>query len=217
MHVGLVVSFWFAKKWRSLVRSLPARYQCVAVLCLDLLPDVTQLQLNICLMNCRSRFSLEQSPCLQHGFIQNIWSTKRIYCRAKCKFNSLDRLIEINVVFFVFFTEFMNSVSRHSDVSLDELGVGDGTVKEDDKAVLLEGGGLQSASPKARSLSASSPIFRFLCFNSVDSSRAWLIISLFLAYVDCICLDFFWWKRHSWLKIVSRLELCKLVRSLSYI
>ncbi|XP_044500563.1 protein REDUCED WALL ACETYLATION 2 isoform X1 [Mangifera indica] len=51
---------------------------------------------------------------------------------------------------------------RHSDVSLDELGVGDGTVKEDDKAVLLEGGGLQSASPKARSLSASSPIFRFL-------------------------------------------------------
>ncbi|XP_044500564.1 protein REDUCED WALL ACETYLATION 2 isoform X2 [Mangifera indica] len=50
----------------------------------------------------------------------------------------------------------------HSDVSLDELGVGDGTVKEDDKAVLLEGGGLQSASPKARSLSASSPIFRFL-------------------------------------------------------
>ncbi|XP_031252979.1 protein REDUCED WALL ACETYLATION 2 isoform X1 [Pistacia vera] len=50
----------------------------------------------------------------------------------------------------------------HSDVSLDELGVGDETVKEDDKAVLLEGGGLQSASPKARSSSASSPIFRFL-------------------------------------------------------
>lgn len=35
-------------------------------------------------------------------------------------------------------------------------------VKEDDRAVLLEGGGLQSASPKARTSSAASPIFRFL-------------------------------------------------------
>jgi hypothetical protein len=45
-------------------------------------------------------------------------------------------------------------------VNLAELG--NGTVKEDDRAVLLEGGGLQSASPKSRSSSATSPIFRFL-------------------------------------------------------
>lgn len=34
-------------------------------------------------------------------------------------------------------------------------------VKEDDRAVLLEGGGLQSASPRARTPSTASPIFRF--------------------------------------------------------
>ncbi|XP_065863861.1 protein REDUCED WALL ACETYLATION 2 isoform X2 [Euphorbia lathyris] len=52
------------------------------------------------------------------------------------------------------------SKARHSDIALAE--VGDGAVKEDDKAVLLEGGGLQSASPRAiRSSSASPPIFRF--------------------------------------------------------
>lgn len=52
------------------------------------------------------------------------------------------------------------STSRHSDVNLAE--VWNDTVKEDDRAVLLEGGGLQSASPKSRSSSATSPIFRFL-------------------------------------------------------
>lgn len=52
---------------------------------------------------------------------------------------------------------------RHSDVNLVELG--NGTVKEDDRAVLLEGGGLQSASPKSRSSSATSPIFRFFLMD----------------------------------------------------
>lgn len=52
------------------------------------------------------------------------------------------------------------STSRLSDVNLAELG--NGTVKEDDRAVLLEGGGIQSASPKSRSSPATSPIFRFL-------------------------------------------------------
>ncbi|XP_062174304.1 protein REDUCED WALL ACETYLATION 2-like isoform X2 [Alnus glutinosa] len=51
----------------------------------------------------------------------------------------------------------------HSDVNLAE--VGNDTVKEDDRAVLLEGGGLQSASPKSRSSSATSPIFRFLLMD----------------------------------------------------
>lgn len=49
--------------------------------------------------------------------------------------------------------------SRHSEVNLVE--VEKDAVKEDDRAVLLEGGGLQSASPKARTSSATSPIFRF--------------------------------------------------------
>lgn len=47
----------------------------------------------------------------------------------------------------------------HSDLNLVELNE---TVKEDDRAVLLEGGGLQSVSPKARSSSVTSHIFRFL-------------------------------------------------------
>ncbi|KDO72001.1 hypothetical protein CISIN_1g011439mg [Citrus sinensis] len=53
----------------------------------------------------------------------------------------------------------------HSDVNLVEVGMGEGTVREDDRAVLLEGGGLQPASPKARSSSAFSPIFRFLMMD----------------------------------------------------
>lgn len=53
-----------------------------------------------------------------------------------------------------------SSTSRHSDANLAELG--NEAVKEDDSAVLLEGGGLQSASPRSRSSSTTSPIFRFL-------------------------------------------------------
>ncbi|XVF62410.1 hypothetical protein PTKIN_Ptkin09bG0005500 [Pterospermum kingtungense] len=56
------------------------------------------------------------------------------------------------------------SKARHSDVGLVEIG--NGTVKEDDRAVLLEGGSLQSASPKARSPTSSlSPIFKFLMMD----------------------------------------------------
>lgn len=46
---------------------------------------------------------------------------------------------------------------RNSDVNLVEL---DGLVKEDDRAVLLEGGGLQSSSPRARISSTTSNITR---------------------------------------------------------
>ncbi|KAH7513502.1 hypothetical protein FEM48_Zijuj12G0207100 [Ziziphus jujuba var. spinosa] len=60
-----------------------------------------------------------------------------------------------------------NSVASkvHSDVNLVELV--NETVKEDDKAVLLEGGGLQSASPNARtsSYASSSPVIRFLLMD----------------------------------------------------
>ncbi|KAF3456383.1 hypothetical protein FNV43_RR01033 [Rhamnella rubrinervis] len=52
---------------------------------------------------------------------------------------------------------------RHSDVNLVELV--NETIKEDDKAVLLEGGALQSASPKARTSYASSPVIRFLLMD----------------------------------------------------
>ncbi|CAN0855270.1 Protein REDUCED WALL ACETYLATION 2 [Linum grandiflorum] len=54
-------------------------------------------------------------------------------------------------------------VKAHSDINLVE--VGNETVKEEDRAVLLEGGGLQSASPRARTLQTSSPIFRFFLMD----------------------------------------------------
>jgi hypothetical protein len=57
--------------------------------------------------------------------------------------------------------------------------VGNGTVKEDDRVVLLEGGGLQSASPKSRSSSATSPIFRFLIIV-LTSLSCQIIINLCL-------------------------------------
>ncbi|XP_052188508.1 protein REDUCED WALL ACETYLATION 2 [Diospyros lotus] len=55
-----------------------------------------------------------------------------------------------------------NSASSklHSEISLVE--VENETVKEDDRAVLLEGGGVPSASPKARSSSITSHFVRFL-------------------------------------------------------
>ncbi|CAL5368372.1 unnamed protein product [Camellia sinensis] len=49
-------------------------------------------------------------------------------------------------------------VQGHSDISLVELA--NETVKEDDRAVLLEWGGLQSASPKARSSPVTSHVVR---------------------------------------------------------
>ncbi|PSR85068.1 Protein REDUCED WALL ACETYLATION like, partial [Actinidia chinensis var. chinensis] len=58
-----------------------------------------------------------------------------------------------------------NTVSSklHSDISLVELG--NESVKDDDKAVLLEGGGVQSLSPKARSSSVTSRIVRFFLMD----------------------------------------------------
>ncbi|KAI8003706.1 Protein REDUCED WALL ACETYLATION 2 [Camellia lanceoleosa] len=47
---------------------------------------------------------------------------------------------------------------RHFDISLVELA--NETVKQDDRAVLLEGGGLQSVSPKARSSPVTSHVVR---------------------------------------------------------
>lgn len=50
---------------------------------------------------------------------------------------------------------------RQSDINLVELG--NETIKEEDRAVLLEGGGLQSASPRVvRSSSVTSHIVRFV-------------------------------------------------------
>ncbi|XP_057957647.1 protein REDUCED WALL ACETYLATION 2 isoform X2 [Malania oleifera] len=51
----------------------------------------------------------------------------------------------------------------HSDINLVELQ--SETVKDDDRAVLLEGGSLQSASPRARISSVSSQISRFLMMD----------------------------------------------------
>ncbi|KAK3018605.1 hypothetical protein RJ639_004937, partial [Escallonia herrerae] len=58
-----------------------------------------------------------------------------------------------------------NSVSSkaNSDINLVELG--NETIKEDDRAVLLEGGGLQSASPRVQSSSITSPIVRFFMMD----------------------------------------------------
>ncbi|KAJ9181772.1 hypothetical protein P3X46_005831 [Hevea brasiliensis] len=88
------------------------------------------------------------------------------------------------------------SKARHSDIRLAE--VGNDTVKEDDKAVLLEGGGLQSASPKAKSSPASSPIFRFLLMDEqflIDNRLTLRAISEFGALLGyfylCDRTDFF--------------------------
>uniref|UniRef100_A0A7N0UB30 Cas1p 10 TM acyl transferase domain-containing protein n=1 Tax=Kalanchoe fedtschenkoi TaxID=63787 RepID=A0A7N0UB30_KALFE len=60
-----------------------------------------------------------------------------------------------------------NSITSkvRSDINLVPLG--NETIKEDDRAVLLEGGGLQSASPRAgaRSSSFTTPLFRFLLMD----------------------------------------------------
>lgn len=54
-------------------------------------------------------------------------------------------------------------VSRHSDVNLVEIAKD--FVKEDDKALLIEdGGGLQSASPRAKGPTTHSPLIRFHYF-----------------------------------------------------
>ncbi|CAK7326304.1 unnamed protein product [Dovyalis caffra] len=74
----------------------------------------------------------------------------------------------------------------HSDIGLVELG--NGAVKEDDRAVLLEGGGIQSASPKARGSGSAFPIFRFLMMEEqflIDNRLTLRAISefgFFMAY-----------------------------------
>ncbi|EYU33054.1 hypothetical protein MIMGU_mgv1a0247842mg, partial [Erythranthe guttata] len=50
----------------------------------------------------------------------------------------------------------------NSDINLVELA---GTVKEDDRAVLLEGGGLHSASPTLRNSSVTSQLTRLLMLD----------------------------------------------------
>ncbi|PQQ11867.1 protein REDUCED WALL ACETYLATION 2 isoform X2 [Prunus yedoensis var. nudiflora] len=91
-----------------------------------------------------------------------------------------------------------NSLSSklYSEVNLVE--VEKEAVKEDDRAVLLEGGGLQSASPKARTSSAWSPIFRFILMDETFllenrlTLRAISEFSVLLAYFYlCDRTDFF--------------------------
>ncbi|KAL9352229.1 hypothetical protein Peur_054909 [Populus x canadensis] len=78
--------------------------------------------------------------------------------------------------------------ARHSDVGLVELG-NEAVKEDDDRAVLLEGGGgLQPASPKARTPTSSFPIFRFLMMEEqflIDNRltlRAILEFGFFMAY-----------------------------------
>ncbi|KAM3265047.1 protein REDUCED WALL ACETYLATION 2-like [Capsicum annuum] len=58
-----------------------------------------------------------------------------------------------------------SSKVRHSDINLVELG--NEAVKEDDRAVLLEGGGLQSTSPRIGSSSVTSQITRFFLMDEI--------------------------------------------------
>ncbi|BFG14897.1 hypothetical protein CerSpe_011700 [Prunus speciosa] len=90
----------------------------------------------------------------------------------------------------------LSSKFRYSEVNLVE--VEKEAVKEDDRAVLLEGGGLQSASPKARTSSAWSPIFRFILMDETFllenrlTLRAISEFSVLLAYFYlCDRTDFF--------------------------
>ncbi|XP_031112231.1 protein REDUCED WALL ACETYLATION 2 [Ipomoea triloba] len=55
------------------------------------------------------------------------------------------------------------SSKLHSDINLVELG--NEAVKEDDKAALLEGGALQSASPRPRTSSVTSQLIRFFLMD----------------------------------------------------
>ncbi|KAK4801001.1 hypothetical protein SAY86_021488 [Trapa natans] len=90
----------------------------------------------------------------------------------------------------------VSSKVRNSDINLVELG--DAAVKEDDRALLLEGGGLQSASPRAQSSSGTSPIFRFLTMDESFLTENRLVlraiseIGVLLAYYFlCDRTDFF--------------------------
>uniref|UniRef100_A0A175YPR4 Cas1p 10 TM acyl transferase domain-containing protein n=1 Tax=Daucus carota subsp. sativus TaxID=79200 RepID=A0A175YPR4_DAUCS len=64
---------------------------------------------------------------------------------------------------------------RNSDINLVQLG--NETITEDDRAVLLEGGGLQPVSPRARSSSCTSHIIR----HQTEEWKGWMQV-LFLMY-----------------------------------
>jgi len=58
----------------------------------------------------------------------------------------------------------VSAKTRHSDVNLVEIAKD--FVKEDDKALLIEdGGGLQSASPRAKGPTTHSPLIRFVLLD----------------------------------------------------
>ncbi|KAG4378417.1 hypothetical protein AAZX31_17G035600 [Glycine max] len=83
-----------------------------------------------------------------------------------------------------------------SDINLVEIG--SDVVKDEDRAALLEGGALQSGSPKARSLTASPSIIRFLLMDEYFllenrlTLRAMSEFGLILAYFYlCDRTDFF--------------------------
>ncbi|RDX94094.1 Protein REDUCED WALL ACETYLATION 2, partial [Mucuna pruriens] len=91
-----------------------------------------------------------------------------------------------------------NSVSSraHSDINLVEMG--NDAVKDEDRVVLLEGGALQSGSPKARSVTASASIIRFLLMDEYFlienrlTLRAMSEFGLLMAYFYlCDRTDFF--------------------------
>ncbi|RYR76532.1 hypothetical protein Ahy_A01g001120 isoform F [Arachis hypogaea] len=91
----------------------------------------------------------------------------------------------------------------HSDVKLVEM-TGD-AVKEEDRAALLEGGALQPASPRARNLTTSSSIFRFLLMDQhflIENRltlRAMSEFGLLMAYFYlCDRTDFFGSSRKSY-------------------
>nr|XP_029143624.1 protein REDUCED WALL ACETYLATION 2 isoform X5 [Arachis hypogaea] len=95
------------------------------------------------------------------------------------------------------------SKARHSDVKLVEM-TGD-AVKEEDRAALLEGGALQPASPRARNLTTSSSIFRFLLMDQhflIENRltlRAMSEFGLLMAYFYlCDRTDFFGSSRKSY-------------------
>ncbi|WVZ09227.1 hypothetical protein V8G54_013757 [Vigna mungo] len=88
------------------------------------------------------------------------------------------------------------SLVQSSDINLVEMS--SDAVKDEDKAVLLEGGALQSGSPRARSITASPSIIRFLLMDEYFllenrlTLRAMSEFGLLLAYFYlCDRTDFF--------------------------
>lgn len=115
----------------------------------------------------RCHFCLVYSLFSLHGSIQKSWSTENLRL-WKCK---LAILVSINSVVQRCFYEFSKPLSNkylpwlylcifffysHSDSNLE-----DGTVKEDDKTVLLEGGLSKSPSTKFRINSTKANLIRW--------------------------------------------------------